>query len=50
MFKIYSSFIFSIVLLFLAQKPVKAQECGVRKIAQGNIIGGNYVKHGQYPW
>jgi hypothetical protein len=39
---------FVIVILF--QKAVRSQQCGVSIVGRGNIVGGNYVSHGQFPW
>jgi hypothetical protein len=49
MFKIsFILLLFVIVILF--QKGVRSQQCGVSIVGRGNIVGGNYVSHGQFPW
>jgi secreted trypsin-like serine protease len=49
MFKIsFILLLFVIVILF--QKGVRSQQCGVSMVGRGNIVGGNYVSHGQFPW
>lgn len=43
-------FAFLILLVVFINKDVKAQQCGVVKVGQGNIIGGEFITHGQFPW
>lgn len=38
------------ILIVCINYNIKAQKCGVPKIGRGNIIGGEFVIHGQFPW
>jgi hypothetical protein len=40
----------SFFLFVIFNNFLSIESCGVSQIGKGNIIGGSFVRHGEYPW
>lgn len=46
----FKRFLLPLIVIVLLLNDVRSQNCGVPKVGRGNIVGGEYVTRGQFPW